>query len=393
MPIPSHIQRIVDKYLSGTAAPEELAVLDEWYRSFDDRFVEVPSAMDDRPELLGERMRARLEQTLAGQDAVPVKSRRLHFVRVAAALFLLVGLGAGIRFIWFNPAVNPTPDLIASSAQRPLTPGSDRAWLRLADGSVVYLDSTDKGLLASQAGMRLEKRDDGSIVYQSIPGVTEPVDALVYNEIRTPRGGQYQVVLSDGTHVWLNAETTLRFPVSFKGRERKVDLSGEAYFEVAKDAGRPFRVMTTGSLVEVYGTHFNVNAYADEASVRTTLLEGSVAVGAAVGESTGKLQMLSPGQQASVKVDGSVEVDDRADTEEAIAWKNGRFQFNSADIRSIMRQIARWYDAEVVFQGNPSLHFTGQITRRDDVSRVLQMMEMTGEVHFRIEGRKIYVNR
>jgi ferric-dicitrate binding protein FerR (iron transport regulator) len=256
---------------------------------------------------------------------------------------------------------------------------------------VVYLDSSETGLLASQAGMRLEKKDDGSIVYQSTPGVTEPVDAMLYNEIRTPRGGQYQVVLSDGTHVWLNAETTLRFPVSFKGRERKVDLSGEAYFEVAKDAGRPFRVMTTGSLVEVYGTHFNVNAYADEASVRTTLLEGSVAVGAAVGGSPGKVQMLSPGQQASVKVDGSVEVDDRADTEEAIAWKNGRFQFNSADIRSIMRQIARWYDAEVVFEGHPELHFTGQITRRDEVSRVLQMMEMTGEVRFRIEGRRIYV--
>jgi ferric-dicitrate binding protein FerR (iron transport regulator) len=170
-----------------------------------------------------------------------------------------------------------------------------------------------------------------------------------------------------------------------------VDLSGEAYFEVAKDAGRPFRVMTTESVVEVYGTHFNVNAYADEASVRTTLLEGRVGVRSTVDGSPGKVQILSPGQQASVKVDGSVDVDDRADTEEAIAWKNGRFQFNSADIKSIMRQIARWYDAEVVFEGHPELHFTGQITRRDEVSRVLQMMEMTGEVRFRIEGRRIYV--
>ena len=349
--------------------------------------------MDDNPELLQERMRMRLQQSLAGQDAVPMKNSRSHLLRIAAALLLLVGLGAGIRFIWFNPSVKPEPAPIAKSAQMPLTPGSDRAWLRLADGSVVYLDSTETGLLASQAGMRLEKRDDGSIVYQSMPGITEPVDAMVYNEIRTPRGGQYQVVLSDGTHVWLNAETSLRFPVAFKGPERKVDLQGEAYFEVAKDVGRPFRVMTTESVVEVYGTHFNVNAYADEASVRTTLLEGRVGVRSTVDGSPGKLQMLSPGQQASVKVDGSVDVDDRVDTEEAIAWKNGRFQFNSADIRSIMRQIARWYDAEVVFQGNPSLHFTGQITRRDDVSRVLQMMEMTGEVHFRIEGRKIYVNR
>ncbi|MEY4885581.1 MAG: hypothetical protein RL151_890 [Bacteroidota bacterium] len=393
MSIPSHIQRIVDRHLSGTATPEELAVLDEWYRSFDDRFVEVPSAMDDRPELLEERMRVRLEQALAGLDAVPIKSTRFHFVRIAAALLLLVGLGAGIQFIWFNPTVKPVTAPVSTSADRPLTPGSDRAWLRLADGSLVYLDSTAPGLLARQAGMRLEKRDDGSIVYQSVSGASVPADTLLYNEIRTPRGGQYQVVLSDGTHVWLNAETTLRFPVAFKGTERKVNLSGEAYFEVAKELRRPFRVLTTGSAVEVLGTQFNVNAYGDEASVRTTLLEGRVGVSSAVAGSDGGLRVLTPGQQASVKHDGSVEVDDRADTEEAIAWKNGRFHFNSADIRSIMRQIARWYDAEVIFEGNPALHFTGQITRRDDVSRVLQMMEMTGEVRFRIEGRRIYVKK
>jgi transmembrane sensor len=393
MSIPSHIQRIVDRHLSGTATPEELAVLDEWYRSFDDRFVEVPSAMDDRPELLEERMRVRLEQALAGLDAVPIKSRRFHFVRIAAALLLLVGLGAGIRFIWFNPTVKPVTAPVSASADRPLMPGSDRAWLRLADGSLVYLDSTAPGLLARQAGMRLEKRDDGSIVYQSVSGASVPADTLLYNEIRTPRGGQYQVVLSDGTHVWLNAETTLRFPVAFKGRERKVNLSGEAYFEVAKELRRPFRVVTTGSVVEVLGTQFNVNAYGDEASVRTTLLEGRVGVSSEVDGSDGGLRVLTPGQQASVKHDGSVEVDDRADTEEAIAWKNGRFHFNSADIRSIMRQIARWYDAEVIFEGNPALHFTGQITRRDDVSRVLQMMEMTGEVRFWIEGRRIYVKK
>ena len=199
------------------------------------------------------------------------------------------------------------------------------------------------------------------------------------------------MILSDGTHVWLNAETTLRFPVVFRGADRRVDLSGEAYFEVAKAQHRPFRVMTTGSLVEVFGTHFNVNAYADEAAVRTTLLEGRVGVRPSAGTSGTNLRMLSPGEQAAVKPDGSVKIDDQADTEEVIAWKNGRFHFNSADIRSIMRQIARWYDAEVVFNGDPELHFTGQITRRDDVSRVLQMLELTGEVRFRIEGRRIYV--
>jgi ferric-dicitrate binding protein FerR (iron transport regulator) len=391
MPIPSHIKRIVDRYLSGEATPEERAILDEWYRSFDDRFVEVHADVDDSLEQLRNRMHLRLVEALNSEDVVPMSARRFSWIRAAAALLLLAGLGLGIRMIWFGVDTDAVPPKIVHADERPLTPGTDRAWLRLADGSVVYLDSTAPGLLASEAGMRLEKKADGSIVYVSGQGISVQSGTMVFHEISTPRGGQYQVILSDGTHVWLNAETTLRFPVVFSGADRHVDLSGEAYFEVAKDQRRPFRVMTAGSLVEVFGTHFNVNAYADEAAVRTTLLEGRVGVRPSSGASGHTLRMLSPGQQASVKPDGTVRVEEQADTEEAIAWKNGRFHFNSADIRAIMRQIARWYDAEVVFEGNPELHFTGQITRRDEVSRVLQMMEMTGEVRFRIEGRKIIV--
>lgn len=391
MSIPSHIKRIVDRYLSGEATPEERAILDEWYRSFDDRFAEVTADLDDSPEQLRDRMHLRLVEALNSEDVVPMSARRSTWIRAVAALLLLAGLGLGIRMIWFGVDTDAMPPKNVRADVQPLTPGSDRAWLRLADGSVVYLDSTAPGLLASEAGMQLEKKADGSIVYVSGQEVTMPADTMVFNEISTPRGGQYQVILSDGTHVWLNAETTLRFPVVFRGEDRRVDLSGEAYFEVARDQRRPFRVMTEGSLVEVFGTHFNVNAYADEAAVRTTLLEGRVGVRPSTGGPDMPLRMLSPGQQASVKIDGSVKVDDQADTEEAIAWKNGRFHFNSADIRAIMRQISRWYDAEVVFEGNPELHFTGQITRRDEVSRVLQMMELTGEVRFRIEGRRIYV--
>ncbi len=363
-------------------------MLDEWYRSFDDRFLELPAEDEGHADQLRERMRTRLMRELRAPGVVMMPARYRNWMRVAAALLLLLGLGLGIRMIWFRPAEKIMTAPLTQTKERPLAPGSDRAWLRLGDGSVVYLDSTAPGLLASQAGLKLEKKADGSIVYQSVPSVEHTPGATLYNEIRTPRGGQYQVILSDGTHVWLNAETTLRFPVVFGGSDRKVELLGEAYFEVAKDQRRPFRVMTDASLVEVLGTHFNVNAYPDEASVRTTLLEGRVGVGKISG---GDLRMLSPGQQAAVKSDGTVKVDDRADTEEAIAWKNGRFHFNSADIRAIMRQIARWYDAEVIFEGNPELHFTGQITRRDEVSRVLQMMEMTGEVRFRVEGRRIYV--
>jgi ferric-dicitrate binding protein FerR (iron transport regulator) len=393
MSIPSHIRRIADRYLSGTATPEECVILDEWYRSFDDRFVELPADAEGHPDRLGERMRTRLMGDLREPGVVSMRPRYRSWMRVAAALLLLAGLGLGIRMIWFRSAEVIGPATLTRTNDHPLTPGSDRAWLRLGDGSVVYLDSTAPGFLASQAGLQLEKKADGSIVYQTGTPNTDPAGTTVFNEIRTPRGGQYQVILSDGTHVWLNAETTLRFPVAFRGKDRKVDLSGEAYFEVAKDEQRPFRVMTDASLVEVFGTHFNVNAYTDEGSVKTTLLEGRVGVGPAASGSGGAMRMLSPGQQAAVKPDGTVNVNDRADTEEAIAWKNGRFHFNSADIRAIMRQIARWYDAEVIFEGDPDLHFTGQITRRDEVSRVLQMMEMTGEVRFRVEGRRIYVKK
>jgi len=393
MSIPSHIRRIANRYLSGTATPEERAILDDWYRSFDDRFVELPPDAETHQDRLGERMRTRLMRELREPGVVSMRPRYRSWMRVAVALLLLAGLGLGIRMIWFSPAEVTDSAPLTRTDDRPLAPGSDRAWLRLGDGSVVYLDSTAPGLLASQAGLQLEKKADGSIVYQTGTPGTDPAGSTVFNEIRTPRGGQYQVILSDGTHVWLNAETTLRFPVAFRGEDRKVELSGEAYFEVARDEHRPFRVMTGASLVQVFGTHFNVNAYSDEASVRTTLLEGRVGVGPAASGSGEALRMLTPGQQASVKPDGTVKVDDRADTEEAIAWKNGRFHFNSADIRAIMRQIARWYDAEVIFEGDPDLHFTGQITRRDEVSRVLQMMEMTGEVRFRVEGRRIYVKK
>jgi ferric-dicitrate binding protein FerR (iron transport regulator) len=216
---------------------------------------------------------------------------------------------------------------------------------------------------------------------------------LAYNEIRTPRGGQYRVVLSDGTQVWLNAASSMRFPVVFPEGERRVELRGEAYFEVAKDTAKPFRVEAPGSLVEVLGTHFNVNAYDDESTVRTTLLEGRVSVRSTRGGMADRKRVLMQGQQASVTQDGTVRVTSDADTEEAVAWKNGRFHFNSSDLRSIMRQVARWYDAEVVFEGDPELHFTGQITRKDEVATVLRMLEMTGEVRFRIEGRRILVSR
>lgn len=283
-------------------------------------------------------------------------------------------------------------------------PGGDKARLELADGSVVVLEKVNNGSLTQQGGTRIVKQD-GQLVYNAAQG-SHPAENL-YNKISTPKGGQYQVILPDGSKVWLNAGSSLRFPTAFTGKERQVELTGEAYFEVAKlttlsDGGRvrvPFKVKTYDVSIEVLGTHFNVMAYADEKSINTTLLEGSVKVYAPIssfpkeragGEvATRNSQLLRPGQQA--KVNGSIQLLN-VDTEEIVAWKNGFFQFNGADVKTVMGQIERWYDVEIDYEGKmPLKHFTGVISRNINVSKVLNMLELTGGVKFEIKGKKISV--
>jgi ferric-dicitrate binding protein FerR (iron transport regulator) len=196
--------------------------------------------------------------------------------------------------------------------------------------------------------------------------------------------------LSDGTKVWLNASSSIRFPVIFTGDVRSVTITGEAYFEVAKNTAMPFKVKTTTSEVEVLGTHFNINSYDDEAVVKTTLLEGAVKV-ASLGN--GVLRYLKPGQQSIINKEGKISIVEHADTEEAMAWRNGYFQFKSSDVKSILRQISRWYDVDIVYNGNINLHFTGQLTRNENVSKVFEALSLTNEVHFKIDGKKIIVSQ
>ncbi len=271
-----------------------------------------------------------------------------------------------------------------------LAPGGNRAILTLDDQSTVILDSASNGVITQQGNIVVRKLENGLLAY-TINGreITEN-DKAFYNTIRTPRGGQYQVTLSDGTKVWLNAASSLRFPVVFAGSERKVEITGEAYFEVARNEKQPFRVKAAASQVEVLGTHFNVNAYDDEASIKTTLLEGRVKV--SVPEAGPQAIFLEPGQQAGIAKDGKINVLDDADTEAVVAWVFGRFQFRSADLKTILRQIARWYDADIVYKGNVDLHFTGQLTRHENVSRIFEKLALTGEVKFKVEGKTIIVS-
>jgi hypothetical protein len=275
-----------------------------------------------------------------------------------------------------------------------LPPGGNKAILTLADGAVINLDDAKNGDIARDGNARIVKPgNNGELVYHAMPGNQQ---AIVYNTVTTPRGGQYQLGLSDGSKVWLNASSSIHFPTTFNGKERTVELTGEGYFEIARNTAMPFSVTVNGIRVHVLGTHFNINAYPDEPVVRTTLTEGALTVVAA--EQT---VLLRPGQQAVAGAERgmvtgggggrSLKLDPNADLEEVMAWKNGIFNFKNQDIEVIMRQISRWYDVEVVYEGKrPEGHFSGMISRNTSAYTVLKMLEYGG-VHFRIVDGKIII--
>jgi ferric-dicitrate binding protein FerR (iron transport regulator) len=272
-------------------------------------------------------------------------------------------------------------------------PGGNKAVLTLADGHTIVLDSAVKGDLTSQGNTKVIKLDSGLLAYRSggtVTGKAAPAGAPVYNILTTPRGGQYQIVLPDGSKVWLNAASSLKFPTSFTGTDRTVTLNGEAYFEVSRRTDQPFFVRLKNDVaVEVLGTRFNINDYNDEPAVRATLLEGSIRV-----QRDGHSNVLRPGQQAVLgRTDAAITINKDADLDEAVAWKNGMFVFNSVPLEAIMRQMERWYDVEVSYRGNvKGISFNGQISRYSNVSKMLDMLATTGEVHFIMENKKIIVN-
>lgn len=264
-----------------------------------------------------------------------------------------------------------------------ILPGRDVATLIMADGSEILLDSTGSQVLAVENGVKI-KKDGGALVY-SLENNTKDGKPL-FNTLSTPRGGQFQISLPDGSRVWLNAASTLRYPVVFSGKYRDVELSGEAYFEVVSNGQKPFRVKAGESRVEVLGTHFNVNAYPDEAAIETSLLEGKVKVEKGI-----RSEILLPGQQAVLPASSKEIKKAYADVESVVAWKNGIFQFDGDDIAGIMRQIGRWYDVEVTFPDYvPVRHFEGKISRRAGLAEVLHILELSG-VEFKVDGKKIMV--
>ncbi len=325
----------------------------------------------------------------------PVIGQRHLWPRIAAAAVIIVLLTAGSYFIFTKRQVKQTAAIETTQEfkNNDVAPGGNKAVLTLANGAQIILDSAGNGALTQQGNTKIIKLDNGQLSYNSLNGSQTLPDKVFYNTISTPRGGQYQVVLADGSKVWLNAASSLRFPTSFAAKEREVELTGEGYFEVAHDATKPFKVSVNGIEVRVFGTHFNINAYNDEATIKTTLLEGSVKVGKGSAS-----KVIRPGEQAQIENDGNalnpkimVQV---VDVDAAVAWKNGRFIFHGNDIQSVMRQLARWYDIDVNYQGNVTdEEFVGVINRSryENISEILDMLEKTLTVSFAISGRNVTV--
>ncbi|WP_276346233.1 FecR domain-containing protein [Daejeonella sp. JGW-45] len=359
-------KELFEKYKSGKCTPEEKLLLQTWFHHLAE---DEDSGLTEAELREAQKAFRKHSYTLFGK---PV-SRLWQRVASAAAIILVASLG--IYLYRTNLAAEPQP--LAGVQENDILPGGNRATLTLADGRRIDLNEARNGELANQSGIRVTKTADGQLVY-TISDSGPASEDLSYNTIETPYGGQYQVNLPDGSRVWLNSASSLKYPVHFSGKERKVEITGEVYFEVARNPAMPFRVKNEGQTIEVLGTHFNVMSYPGESTINTTLLEGSVKVFSSKGS-----KLLTPGQQAR-NGNGGIDVV-TVDTEEVIAWKNGFFIFKSEDAQSIMRQISRWYDVDIEIQGDISRkNFGGRISRSRNISEVLEVLESTGSIKFKI---------
>jgi len=316
---------------------------------------------------------------------IPIRNRKTVFsfwMRVAAATILFVS-AATYFLIDKKDSAGAKVTPVAQNSPH-ILPGRDRAVLITSEGKTIMLDSVQNGVIAHQGNNKISKQ--GGLLIYNVPPFAKPEASVTYNTIVTPRGAQFQVILSDGSKVWLNSASSLRFPVGFADSQRTVELNGEAYFEVVKNKEKPFLVKVGDMQVKVLGTHFNIKAYNDESFIKTSLFEGSVKI--TRGEASG---FLKPGEQALLNSsDNNIQIS-KANMDEAIAWKNGLFEFDGADITSIMKEIARWYDAEIVYTGKPPMRrFEGKISRNAQLSDVLRILELSS-VKFTVTGNKIII--
>lgn len=382
-----HFQFLLERYSKNQSTAEELEELFEMIGAgnesalgpYFEREWQIADEQQDQPERELNHIYHAVLQSASSTVKKPVK---LFRVLIAAATLLII---AATAFL----VIKPLDD--SERFANDVLPGRDRAVLTLNDGTRIDLDQRKAGKLAGQGTISITKSAKGLLTYKFLNlGKSNQDNPGLMNEISTPNGGQYQLVLSDGTKVWLNATSSLRFPVAFAAGERKITLSGEAYFEVAHDAKRPFIITTAREQVKVLGTHFNINSYRNEPSSITTLVEGRVEVTSTDNKAAKGAHILEPGQEATASNQGIAV--SRADLEKAMAWKNGYFIFHNENLETIMRDIERWYDVTVVYEGDFSdKRFEGSVSRFKNVSEILRKFELTNSIHFKIEGRRITV--
>jgi transmembrane sensor len=402
-------EELIRKYVEGTCTEEEKALVESWHLKELAESTHTPT----EAQITAAHERTRAAIALHIHTAKQKRAARPLWYRLAAAAVLVFVVGGW----WFVVDRRGKEQHAQETAEiKDILPGRDGAILTLADGSRIVLDSAGNGSIALQKGIAITKQGARLIYKATDSGLPTsdsrlkiPDSRLAYNTISTPRGRQFQVVLPDGTRVWLNAASSLRYPVAFTGAERRVAVTGEVYFEVSllptsPPAGgggvkgkMPFIVSINGKAeVEVLGTHFNINAYDDEESIRTTLLEGSVKVKSDASSQTSGFRppasiVLKPGEQAIAAAHSPLTIDHSPDIEKVMAWKNGFFNFQDASLVEVMRQLARWYDIEVVYEkGIPAIAFEGEMNRGNSLRAVLKSLEGLG-VHFRLVERRLVV--
>ncbi len=369
---------LFEKYLDGRASPEEVDIIMSYQDQFE--YSEFSSEDHMRFKDIQSRILMRLNSSIKVESVS--KIRNIRWWAYAAAVALLA-----ITF-YQNYKAKPLQNGLAQKIafKNDIAPGSATAILTLSNGRTIVLNQTKNETVINQNNSIITKTINGLIQYETLAGF-DSNNSIEYNTVSTAKGGQYIVVLPDGTKVWLNAASSLKFPTAFIGSERKVELTGEGYFEVAKDKSKPFKVEFNKQEVTVLGTHFDIMAYNDEEQTATTLLEGSVKI------SKGNvLKVLHPGEQAiSLNTQNTMSIQ-QGKIDEVMAWKNGYFLFKDANIQLIMRQIARWYNVDVTYVGNlQDKVYGGRVSKSKNISEILNNLELTGTIHFKIEGRRVTV--
>lgn len=388
---PEIFKQLLAKHHAGTLTPEEAAQLKTLLHSsgkqhaleqlFNEDFASADFTSAADPETLG-----LIYQHIQLATAAPTpKVRRIHWPRWAAAAAVLLLLGTGTY--WYQSILRQQPSKIVQ--QETITLPHNKAVLTLADGSTITLDSTKSGLLAAQGNTQVQQNAGNQLAYNA----TGKNSTVTYNTLTVPRGAQpVEVILADGSHVWVNVASAVTFPTAFNGPVRKVEITGEAYFEIAGKAAMPFKVLLPGAggqrtEVQVLGTRFNVNTYTDEGPQKVTLLQGAVKI-----QRGSESVKLAPGQQIAV-TDQQLKLVANPDLSEVMAWKNGQFSFVGAHLSTIMREVARWYDLEVVFQDQITDPYTIRIARDIPAEKLFRFIEMSGGVKLELKGKKVIVKK